>query len=85
MYQLIQVRPSLWQGILKLCLFFRPGLEQVFYVITGQAWGRFLASTWHNFVKFSNIGAKRTCIDIRRVVVKLSGLISNAIQHGQLT
>ena len=34
-------------------------------------------------VKLSKIGAKQTCIDIRRVVVEW--FISNTIRHGQLT
>ena len=43
-----------------------------FLVVRGKYGARFLAGTWHDFVSnFKKIGAKQTCIDIKRVIVKL--------------
>ena len=45
-----------------------------FWAVRGKYGAIFLAGTRHDFVKF--IGAKRTCTDIRRIIVKLSGSLT---------
>ena len=45
-----------------------------FWAVQGKYGAIFLAGTRHDFVKF--IGAKRTCTDIRRIIVKLSGSLT---------
>ena len=74
------VRGKIFRGLGEIPLFSnflttwsRAGSGQVFWVVTGQVWSKIFSWYQVRFCQTFKHQSKRSSIDIRRVVVKLSG------------